>query len=169
MQYQSQFQFQFQCCGWDIHSKLFLDSVIGTLNMILLISIQQIRCCGRFFLLSKVFREVLNKTISVVESDINVKVTYVSTSEIASFRFPQQIFLNRKLCFNRVSEEVLQKIIGFIEKNLKSLYDFLVSKCHWYSLILETKGWLLFNFWNNGSFKKDYWSKNFSVVSFGIF
>ena len=59
------------------------------------------------FLLGKIFREVLNKAISLVESDINVKVTSISTNEIASFRFPQQIFLNRKLCFNRVSEEVL--------------------------------------------------------------
>ena len=59
------------------------------------------------FPLGKIFREVLNKAISLVESDINVKVTSISTNEIASFRFPQQIFLNRKLCFNRVSEEVL--------------------------------------------------------------
>ena len=59
------------------------------------------------FPLGKIFREVLNKAISLVESDINVKVTSISTIEIASFRFPQQIFLNRKLCFNRVSEEVL--------------------------------------------------------------
>ena len=50
----------------------------------------------RNFLSRKIFRENLNEIISLAEMDVAIKVT---SNEIASFRLPQKIVINRKLSF----------------------------------------------------------------------
>ena len=48
------------------------------------------------FLLKKIFRGNLSEVISLTEIDVTFKVVSNSTDEIASFRFPRKIFLQRK-------------------------------------------------------------------------
>ena len=49
------------------------------------------------FLLRKIIRRNLNEAVSLAEMNVALKVRSISTSEIASFRFLQKIFLKRKV------------------------------------------------------------------------
>ena len=51
----------------------------------------------RNFLLRKIIRRNLNEAVSLAEINVALKVTSISTSEIASFRFLKKIFLKRKV------------------------------------------------------------------------
>ena len=51
----------------------------------------------RNFLLRKIIRRNLNEAVSLAEINVDLKVTSISTSEIASFRFLKKIFLKRKV------------------------------------------------------------------------
>ena len=51
----------------------------------------------RNFLVRKIIRRNLNEAVSLAEINVTLKVTSISTSEIASFRFLQKIFLKRKV------------------------------------------------------------------------
>ena len=51
----------------------------------------------RNFLVRKIIRRNLNEAVSLAEINVTLKVTSISTSEIASFRFLQNIFLKRKV------------------------------------------------------------------------
>ena len=51
----------------------------------------------RNFLVRKIIRGNLNEAVSLAEINVTLKVTSISTSEIASFRFLQKIFLKRKV------------------------------------------------------------------------
>ena len=51
----------------------------------------------RNFLVRKIIRRNLNEAVSLAEISVALKVTSISTSEIASFRFLQKIFLKRKV------------------------------------------------------------------------
>ena len=51
------------------------------------------------FCLRKIYHANLIEAISLAEIDASLKVTSVSTNEIASFRYARRIFLKRKLIF----------------------------------------------------------------------
>ena len=51
----------------------------------------------RNFLLRKIIRRNLNEAVSLAEINVALKVTSISTSETASFRFLKKIFLKRKV------------------------------------------------------------------------
>ena len=51
----------------------------------------------RNFLLRKIIRRNLTEAVSLAEINVALKVTSISTSEIASFRFLKKIFLKRKV------------------------------------------------------------------------
>ena len=51
----------------------------------------------RNFPVRKIIRRNLNEAVSLAEISVALKVTSISTSEIASFRFLQNIFLKRKV------------------------------------------------------------------------
>ena len=50
-------------------------------------------------LLWKISRGYVNEAVSLVEFEVTFKMTLISTNKIALFRFPQKIFLDRKLIF----------------------------------------------------------------------
>ena len=70
------------------------------------------------FLLRKIFRGNLNEANSLAEIDFDVKVQSISTSEIASFRFPPNIFLKTKLNFTCLPMKNQQHSLKVLNSNL---------------------------------------------------
>ena len=73
------------------------------------------------FLMRKIFSGNLNEVISLVEIDVTLKRTSVSTNEIASFEFPRKIFLKRKLTFNHFAEQEFFALVSLLETIVKLL------------------------------------------------
>ena len=64
------------------------------------------------FLSREMYLGNLNEAIWLAEDDTTLKVTSISTNEIASFRSPRKIFLKRKLTFSNIM--INGKILGFV-------------------------------------------------------